>query len=42
MNHQQKVAAGVAAIVLGSWLLHEAYEGAGRKRPWLTKWLPGA
>jgi hypothetical protein len=34
--------AGVAAICLGSWLLHEAYEGAGHSRPWWTKFLPGA
>lgn len=42
MTAQQKVTAGVALLVAGSWLLHEGYEGSGRRRPWLTKWLPGA
>lgn len=42
MTHQQKIAAGAALIVLGSWLLHEAYEGSGRRRPWAVKLLPGA
>lgn len=33
---------GVGAIVLGSWLLHQAYEARGRSRPFVTKFLPGA
>jgi hypothetical protein len=40
-GHQQKVAAGAAAIALGSWLLYQAYEGSGRKRPFLVRFLPG-
>jgi hypothetical protein len=40
-NAQQKVVVGAALIVAGSWLLHEGYEKAGRKRPFLTKFLPG-
>lgn len=42
MTPQQKVAAGAALLVAGSLLIHQGYEGAGRKRPWLTKLLPGA
>lgn len=41
-NRQQKIAAGASLIVLGSWLLHEAYEGSGKSRPWFVKFLPGA
>jgi hypothetical protein len=33
---------GVAAIVVGSLLLHDAYEGRGKSRPWVTRLLPGA
>jgi hypothetical protein len=38
----QKVAAGAAAICLGSWLLYEGFEGSGRKRPFWARFLPGA
>lgn len=41
MNRQQKAAAGVALVILGAWMLHEAYEGAGRPRPFALKFLPG-
>lgn len=41
MNPQQKVYAGAAAVALGSWLLYQGYEKAGRKRPFWTKLLPG-
>jgi hypothetical protein len=42
VTHQQKVAAGAACIAAGSWILYQAYEGSGRKRPFWTKILPGA
>lgn len=42
MTAQQKVAAGAALLCAGSWLLYQGYEGAGRKRPFLAKLLPGA
>jgi hypothetical protein len=32
---------GVAAIVLGSALLYDAYENRDRKRPFVAKLLPG-
>lgn len=41
MSHQQEVLAGAALIVAGSWVLYQAYEGSGRRRPWWTKVLPG-
>lgn len=41
MNRQQKAAAGAVCIVLGAWLLHEAYEGSGRPRPFALRFLPG-
>lgn len=33
---------GIALVVAGSWLLHAAYEGSGKSRPWGLKLLPGA
>jgi hypothetical protein len=33
---------GYGGIVVGSWALWEAYEMRGKKRPFLTKFLPGA
>jgi hypothetical protein len=33
---------GVALLTVGSLLLHDAFEGRGKSRPWLTKFLPGA
>lgn len=32
---------GVTALIVGSWLLHEGFEGAGKGRPWALKLLPG-
>lgn len=32
---------GVGCYVVGSRLLYAAYDGAGRKAPWLVRWLPG-
>jgi hypothetical protein len=34
--------AGLAAYVLGSMLLWDAYENRGKSRPFATKLLPGA
>lgn len=41
MTRQQRVAAGVAAVVAGAWLLHSAYEGSGKPRPFALRFLPG-
>lgn len=42
MTAQQKVTAGCVLLVAGSWLIHEGFEGSGRKRPFWSKFLPGA
>lgn len=42
MTPQQKVVTGAALLCIGSWLLYEGYEKAGRKRPFIAKLLPGA
>lgn len=31
---------GVVMLVVGSWLLYDAYEGRGRTRPFVTRFLP--
>lgn len=41
MNRQQQISAGVLAICLGSWWLHQAFEGSGRPRPFPFRFLPG-
>lgn len=41
MTPQAKVYAGAAALVLGSWLLYEGFEGSGRRRPFWARFLPG-
>ena len=28
-----------AAFAVGSWLLYDAYEARGRRRPWATRFL---
>lgn len=33
--------AGAVLFVLGAWCLFKYYEGSGRSRPFLTKFLPG-
>lgn len=33
---------GIASLCLGSYLIYDAYEGRGRSRPWITRFLPGA
>jgi hypothetical protein len=32
---------GYGGVTLGAWALYEAYELSGRKRPFMTKFLPG-
>lgn len=41
MTRQQRVAAGCSAVVVGAWLLHTAYEGSGKPRPFWARFLPG-
>lgn len=33
--------AGVGLVLLGSWLLYDAYEARGRGRPFALRLLPG-
>lgn len=33
--------AGMGCIVLGAFLLYDAYEARGRSRPFWTRFLPG-
>jgi hypothetical protein len=33
---------GIVLLVAGSALLYDAYEGRGRQRPFIAKFLPGA
>lgn len=40
-DRQLALYGGYAAITLGSLLLWDAYEGRGKNRPFLTKFLPG-
>ena len=41
-NRRLALALGYGGVVLGAWALYEAYELSGRKRPFYTKFLPGA
>lgn len=40
MSHQQKAMTGALCVVVGAWLLHEAFEGSGRPRPFAFRFLP--
>lgn len=41
LTPQTRTAAGVALIVAGAWILHQRYEGKGRRRPFLLNFVPG-
>ncbi|MGH9070993.1 MAG: hypothetical protein ACRDX8_07495 [Acidimicrobiales bacterium] len=34
--------AGLVALVVGSWLIHEYFESSGRNKPFLMAMVPGA
>ncbi len=40
-NRQFEIGASVALFVASAWLMFDAYEGRGRKRPFVTRLLPG-
>jgi hypothetical protein len=42
MSRQTALIVGYGGILVGAWALWEAYEKRGVKRPFLTKFLPGA
>jgi hypothetical protein len=41
VTRQQHIIGGCTALVLGAWWLHQAYEGAGKPRPFWARFLPG-
>jgi hypothetical protein len=41
VNRQQQIYAGCGAVIVGAWLLHQAFEGAGKPRPFWARFLPG-
>lgn len=40
-NRQVEIALGLALFIGGVWLIHDAYEGRGKKRPFAARLLPG-
>jgi hypothetical protein len=40
-DRRTAVGAGLAFIVLGAWLLSDAYESRGHPRPFWFRFLPG-
>lgn len=36
----QQTACGLALAVAGAWIVHEAWEGSGRRRPFLLRLGP--
>jgi hypothetical protein len=41
LTSNAQTAAGVALIVAGAYVIREAWEGRGRHRPFLLRFLPG-
>lgn len=35
-----ELALGIGTFMLATWLIYDAYEGRGRKRPFLARFLP--
>lgn len=40
MDRHTQTAAGIALVIGGMWLVHEAWEGRGKSRPFLLRVLP--
>jgi hypothetical protein len=40
-NRQTELVAAAACLATGSWLLYDAYDKRGHKRPWWLSFLPG-
>lgn len=38
-DHHTAVLVGLALTAAGGWMLYDAYEGRGRSRPFLMRWL---
>jgi hypothetical protein len=41
VNRNTQTAVGVALVIAGAYCIHEAWEGRGRRRPFLLSLLPG-
>lgn len=41
MTRDLQILLGCAALVLGAWLLHEAFEARGKTRPFWLHFVPG-
>lgn len=41
MSRDLQILAGIAAIVVGFWLLHQAFDAQGRNRPFWLHFVPG-
>lgn len=39
-DRNTELAAGVALFIAASWLIWDAYEGRGRSRPFVARFLP--
>ena len=39
-DHSTELALGVALFLASTWLIWDAYEGRGRKRPFMARLLP--
>lgn len=39
-DRKTELALGIAAFILGAWLIHDAYEGRGKTRPFALRFLP--
>lgn len=40
-NRRTEITLGVSLFVVSAWLIYDAYEGRGRKRPFPARFLPG-
>lgn len=40
-DHRTAKLAGVTCMVLGAWLLYDAYDARGKSRPFALRFLPG-
>lgn len=41
LDRATQTVAGLAIVVGGMWVLHEAWEGSGKHRPFWLRILPG-
>ena len=39
-NRDAELVLGIALFALSAWLIYDAYEGRGRQRPFIARFLP--